>query len=162
MADIGSDGRPVGQQGQGNFSILAQYVKDFSFESPGAPQSLRGRGSPPTINIGINVQSKPLQVPEYEVELRINAQAVDGDATLFAIELIYAGVFRLANVPEESIRPLAMIECPRFLFPFARQIVSDASRHGGFPPLMIDPIDFATMYRQRLAEQQGQPPPLQQ
>jgi preprotein translocase subunit SecB len=163
MVDIGGDGRAAAAGGQGQqatFNVLAQYMKDFSFESPGAPQSLRGgRASPPTINIGVNVQSRPLQAPEYEVELRINAQAVDGEATLFAIELIYAGVFRIANVPEETVRPLAMIECPRYLFPFARQIISESSRQGGFPPLMIDPIDFAAMYRQSLAEQgQGQRP----
>jgi preprotein translocase subunit SecB len=158
MADTSNDGRTGAQGVQGTFNVLAQYVKDFSFESPGAPNSLRGRTTPPNINIGVNVQSRVLQAPEYEVELRINAQAVDGDSTLFAIELIYAGVFRLIGFNEENLRPMMMIECPRFLFPFARQIVSDASRHGGFPPLMIDPIDFTAMYRQRMAEQQGQRP----
>ncbi len=158
MADTSNDGRAGGEAGpQGSFGILAQYVKDLSFESPGSPQSLRNRTSPPNINIGVNVQAKPLQQPgEVEVELRINAQAVDGTATLFAIELIYAGVFRLMNFPEEALRPITYVECPRFLFPFARQIVSDASRNGGFPPLMIDPIDFAAMYQQRMSEQQGQ------
>jgi preprotein translocase subunit SecB len=157
MADTSNDGRAAKDGAQGTFNVLAQYVKDFSFESPGAPQSLRGRQTAPNINIGVNVQAKPLQQDDYEVELHINAQAVDGEATLFAIELIYAGLFRLANIPEESLRPLTLIECPRLLFPFARQIISDASRHGGFPPLMIDPIDFATMYRQRLAEQPQRP-----
>ncbi|MEO8668102.1 MAG: protein-export chaperone SecB [Bauldia sp.] len=160
MADISNDGRLGGPAGpQGNFGILAQYVKDLSFESPGAPQSLRNRNSAPNINIGVNVQAKPLQQQgEVEVELRINAQAVEGTATLFAIELIYAGVFRLTNFPEEALRPITYVECPRFLFPFARQIVSDASRNGGFPPLMIDPIDFAAMYQQRAAEPpQGRP-----
>jgi preprotein translocase subunit SecB len=156
MVDIGGDGGSVGQ-GQPTFNVLAQYVKDFSFESPGAPQSLRARASAPNINIGVNVQSRPIEGADYEVELRINAQAVDGDSTLFAIELIYGGVFRIAGVPQEAIRPLAMIECPRFLFPFARQIVSEASRQGGFPPLMIDPIDFSAMYRQSMGEQ-GQRP----
>ena len=152
MADISNDGRAGGPGGQGGFSVLAQYVKDLSFESPGAPQSLRARSTPPNINIGVAVQARQIQPNEHEVELRVNAKAVDGDATLFEIELIYAGVFRIANIPEDSLRPFMMIECPRFLFPFARQIVSDASRHGGFPPLMIDPIDFAAMYRQRMAE----------
>jgi preprotein translocase subunit SecB len=163
MADTSNDGRTGGPApGQGNFGILAQYVKDLSFESPGAPMSLRSRSSTPNINIGVNVQAKPLQQPgEVEVELRINAQAVEGTATLFAIELIYAGVFRLTNFPEEALRPLTFIECPRFLFPFARQIVSDASRNGGFPPLMIDPIDFAAMYQQRAAEPPQNRPTLQ-
>jgi preprotein translocase subunit SecB len=159
MADVGGDGRSAAGGGPGqqaSFNILAQYVKDFSFESPGAPQSLRGRPTTPTINIGVNVYSRPLQAPEYEVELRINIQAVEGETTLFAVELIYAGVFRITNVPDEAVRPLSMIECPRYLFPFARQIISDSIRHGGFPPLMIDPIDFAAMYRQSLAGEQAQ------
>jgi preprotein translocase subunit SecB len=160
MADITNDGRPGGAGGPPGFTVLAQYVKDLSFESPGAPLSLRGRQTPPAINIGVNVQARPLQPNEHEVELRLNAQAMDGTETVFAIELIYGGVFRLTNIPDEALRMVTMVECPRLLFPFARQIISDASRHGGFPPLMIDPIDFGAMFRQRLAaEQQQQQPP---
>lgn len=150
MSDIQNAGR--NGDPNGTLNVLAQYVKDFSFESPGAPQSLRGRTSPPGINISVNVSSQAIEGNDHEVELRVNAQAVDGDNTLFAIELIYGGVFRIAGFPPEAIRPLTMIECPRLLFPFARQIIADATRNGGFPPLMIDPIDFAGMYRQRLAE----------
>ena len=88
---------------------------------------------------------------------RSTCQAVDGDATLFAIELVYAGIFRLTNIPQEAVQPILMIECPRLLFPFARQIIADASRNGGFPPLLIDPVDFVSLYRQRLAEMQARP-----
>ena len=83
-------------------------------------------------------------------------QATDGDEVLFAIELVYAGIFRLTNIPPDTVQPLIMIECPRLLFPFARQIIADASRNGGFPPLLIDPVDFVSLYRQRLADMQTQ------
>ena len=145
-----------------NLNVLTQYVKDFSFENPGAPQSLRMRpGSSPNINISIGVQSAPLGNSEFEVELRIDARATDGQAVLFAIELVYAGVFRFTNIPPEQSRAVALIECPRLIFPFARQIVAEASRNGGFPPLLIDPVDFVAMYRQQMANEaagaSGQP-----
>jgi preprotein translocase subunit SecB len=156
MAEPGNGGHGAAPAGQPNLSVLTQYVKDFSFENPGAPQSLRPRQTPPTINISIGVQSQPVGNNEIEVELRIDARAADGQAVLFAIELVYAGVFRFTNIPAEQVRPVALIECPRLLFPFARQIVADASRNGGFPPLLIDPVDFVQMYRQQGATEAGQ------
>jgi preprotein translocase subunit SecB len=155
MADAGNDGR-TGAGGDPNLSVLTQYVKDFSFENPSAPQSLRARGGAPNINISIGVQSSPVGPTEHEVELRIDARAVDGETVLFAIELVYAGIFRLTNIPQEQLRPVALIECPRLLFPFARQIVAEASRYGGYPPLYVDPVDFVAMYRQQLAREAGQ------
>jgi preprotein translocase subunit SecB len=157
MAEAGNDGQPGPASGQPNVSVLTQYVKDFSFENPGAPQSLRARTGSPNINISIGVQSAPVGNNEFEVELRVDARAIDGEAVLFAIELVYAGVFRFINIPAEQLRPVALIECPRLLFPFARQIIADASRNGGFPPLMIDPVDFVAMYRQQLANESGPP-----
>jgi preprotein translocase subunit SecB len=157
MAEAGNDGQPAAASGQPNVSVLTQYVKDFSFENPGAPQSLRARTGSPNINISIGVQSAPVGNNEFEVELRVDARAVDGQAVLFAIELVYAGVFRFLNIPAEQLRPVALIECPRLLFPFARQIIADASRNGGFPPLMIDPVDFVAMYRQQLANESSPP-----
>jgi preprotein translocase subunit SecB len=135
---------------QPNLGIVAQYVKDLSFENPGAPATLRPRSTQPNMNIAIGVRTNAVGTNEYEVEMKIDARAVDGQAVLFAIELVYAGLFRFTNVPNEAVSPLAMIECPRLLFPFARQIIADASRHGGYPPLMIDPVDFAAMYRQQV------------
>lgn len=135
---------------QPNLGIVAQYVKDLSFENPGAPATLRPRTTQPNMNIAIGVRTNAVGTNEYEVEMKIDARAVDGQAVLFAIELVYAGLFRFTNVPSESVSPLAMIECPRLLFPFARQIIADASRHGGYPPLLIDPVDFAAMYRQQM------------
>jgi preprotein translocase subunit SecB len=152
MAENGNEARPAGAGSQQSLGVIAQYVKDLSFESPGAPGSVRARAAAPSINIGVNVQSRPAQDGELEVELRIDAQAKEGESILFAIELVYGGLFRLTNIPPENVMPLAMIECPRLLFPFARQIIADASRNGGFPPLLIDPIDFVQLYRQRLAQ----------
>jgi preprotein translocase subunit SecB len=156
MADNGNDGQrpppPQAAAGQQSLGVISQYVKDLSFESPGAPQSVRNRSVSPAINIGVNVQSRKLEGNELEVELRMEATAKDGETVLFAIELVYGGLFRLTNIPQENVTPIAMIECPRLLFPFARQIIADASRNGGFPPLLIDPIDFVQLYRQRLAQ----------
>lgn len=155
MAEAVNDGQgaaPAG--GEPNLAVVAQYVKDLSFENPGAPAALRARTTSPNINIAIAVQPNQAGADQVEVELKIDARATDGDAVLFAIELVYAGLFRLTNIPEQDLVPLTLIECPRLLFPFARQVVADATRHGGFPPLLIDPIDFVSLYRQRLAAQQ--------
>jgi preprotein translocase subunit SecB len=159
MAEADKDGQAAAAP-QPNVGVVAQYIKDLSFENPGAPDTLRNRATAPNINIAIGVQSKPLTGTEIEVELRIEARAVDGEAVIFNAELVYAGVFRFTNIPTDNIRPLALIECPRLLFPFARQIVADATRNGGFPPLLIDPVDFVAMYRQQMESAgAGAPPP---
>ena len=150
MADDGSNGQQGAAAAQPGINVIAQYVKDLSFENPGAPATLRPHGTSPNINVSVGVQPRPLSDNDIEVELRIEARAVDGDTTLFAIELVYAGVFRLINVTQETVNPIMLIECPRLLFPFARQIIADASRDGGFPPLLLDPIDFVALYRQRM------------
>ena len=140
-------------------NVLAQYVKDFSFENPNAPRSLQPSNDQPQINIQINVNASPLQ-SDYEIDLKIEGKAELGNSLLFAFDLVYGGVFRIQNVPQESIHPVLMIECPRLLFPFAREVIASAVRNGGFPPLYIDPVDFVGLYRQKLAEQaiaQGQP-----
>ncbi|KAB0679338.1 protein-export chaperone SecB [Aureimonas leprariae] len=138
-------------------NILAQYIKDFSFESPSAPNSLRSAGKSPTINIGVNVGANPIngQAGDYDVKLSLDAKAADGSDTLFHVELEYGGVFRLQHFPQEHLLPLLFIECPRLLFPFARQIIADVTRNAGFPPLMIDPIDFAALFQQRMAEERA-------
>lgn len=136
-------------------NVLAQYIKDLSFENPNAPQSLSNRDKGPAININVNVNANPLSETDYDVVLALNAEAKDGDKIVFNVELVYGGVFRIQGFPQEHMLPLLFIECPRLLFPFARQIISDASRNGGFPPLMIDPIDFAQMFAQRMAEEQA-------
>jgi preprotein translocase subunit SecB len=126
--------------------------KDFSFENPNAPRSLQPSNQQPQINIQINVNASPLQ-SDFEIDLKIEGKAEIGNALLFAFDLSYGGVFRIQNVPQESIHPVLMIECPRLLFPFAREIIASAVRNGGFPPLYIDPVDFVGLYRQKIAEQ---------
>ncbi len=138
-----------------SLNVLAQYVKDLSFESPGAPLTLRPRENAPSININVNVNANPLSETDFDVVLTLEAKATDGKDVLFASELVYGGVFRITGFPQEHMLPLLFIECPRLLFPFARQIIAEATRNGGFPPLMIDPIDFAGMFQQRLAEEQA-------
>jgi len=140
-------------------NVLTQYIKDFSFENPNAPRSLTPPQQPPAINIQINVNVKGLADTDYEVELKIDGKADSGGSVLFGFDLSYAGVFRIQNVAQENIHPLVMIECPRLLFPFAREIVATAVRDGGFPPLLIDPIDFVALYRQKMSELKPQPPP---
>jgi preprotein translocase subunit SecB len=138
-----------------SLNILAQYIKDFSFENPGAPRSLQARDKAPAININVNVNANPLSDTDFDVVLSLNAEAKDGDKVVFVTELVYGGVFRITGFPQEHMLPVLFIECPRLLFPFARQIVADATRNGGFPPLMIDPIDFTQMFAQRVAEEQS-------
>ena len=150
-AQGGEAQKPVGNP----ITIHTQYIKDLSFENPGAPQSLRGRSQPPAININVNVNANPLGESDYDVVLTLNAKAEADNQVLFNVELVYGGVFRVAGFPQEHMLPILFIECPRLLFPFARQVIADATRGGGFPPLMIDPIDFTRMFQQRIAEEQA-------
>jgi preprotein translocase subunit SecB len=135
---------------------LVQYTKDFSFENPNAPQSLQAQQKAPEIGINVNVGARQVSETEFEVDLLLEGNAKIDDTVLFAFDLTYSGIFRVTNLPEEQVHPVVMIECPRLLFPFARQIVGEAVRNGGFPPLYIDPIDFTALYRQRLLEMQTQ------
>ena len=134
-------------------NVLAQYIKDLSFENPNAPQSLAPQGQPPQINIQINVGANALADTEFEVTLTIEGKAETGGKVMFSFDLAYAGVFRIVNVPKENLHPLVMIECPRLLFPFAREIVATSVRDGGFPPLLLDPVDFVGLYRQNMERQ---------
>ncbi len=142
--------------------ILTQYVKDFSFENPNAPRSLAPSAQQPAININIGVDAAPLGTTDVEVTLRLDGKAESQGLLLFGFELLYCGIFRILNVPADSLQPTVMIECPRLLFPFAREIVATATRNGGFPPLLLEPVDFVTLYRQRMAAAQPAPavPPL--
>ena len=153
-ASQGAGQQPAGQaRTPPSMKILGQYLKDLSFENPNSPQSLSQQGQP-EINVQVNVNAKPAGQNEFEVELHLEAKASHDGKSMFAADLLYAGVFRLENVPQEALHPIVLVECPRMLFPFARQILADATRNGGFPPLMLDPIDFASMYQRRLAESQ--------
>lgn len=137
-------------------NVLAQYIKDFSFENPNAPGSLAPQQSAPAINIQINVGAQNIGEHDFEVTLSIEGKAENAGSLLFGFELAYSGVFRVQNVPQENLHPLIMIECPRLLFPFAREIIATAVRNGGFPPLMLDPVDFVGLYRQNMERQAEQ------
>jgi preprotein translocase subunit SecB len=141
-------------------NTVLQYVKDFSFENPNAPRSLGPQEKTPNISVQVNVNAQQLAETDFEVLLKLEGAAGEGAGTLFKFEIDYCGVFKLVNIPQEQVHPVVMIECPRLLFPFVRQIIADAVRNGGFPPLYLDPIDFAALYMQRVAEaqQQGQTP----
>lgn len=133
--------------------VLAQYTKDLSFENPNAPASLR-EGSQPKIDLQMDVAARGMEDPSvFEVELKINAKSERDGQNQFVIELVYAGLFQLSNVTQETIEPMLLIECPRIIFPFARQILADVSSTGGFPPMLIDPMDFASLY---FAQRQNQ------
>ncbi len=133
------------------FSVLTQYTKDFSFENPNAPRTLTPQQQSPKIALQINVNARQVGPTDFEVSLMLEGGAGEGAEALFKFELNYAGVFRVENIPTEQIQPLVMIEGPRILFPFARQIVAESVRSGGYPPLYVDPIDFQGLYMQRAA-----------
>jgi preprotein translocase subunit SecB len=157
MANNGGE-QPQAQENAPQLNVLAQYIKDFSFENPNAPRSLAPSQEQPRINIQINIGVGQLAATDYEIALKLEgkSESPDGATVLFAFDLTYAGVFRIQNVPQEQIHPVVMIECPRLLFPFAREIVANSVRAGGFPPLMLDPIDFVALYQQRIAQLQQQ------
>ena len=137
------------------FASLAQYIKDLSVENPNAPASLRSGGQP-KIDINVGVNPKKLEAEgEHEVVLKLEAKAGKGDETLFAVELDYAGLFKVENMTNEQTMAALMIEAPRLLFPFAREVLANAVRQAGFPPLMIDPVDFLQLFRQRAAQAQA-------
>jgi preprotein translocase subunit SecB len=149
-------GAPADHANPPRLTVVSQYVKDLSFENPRAPRSLQPGEARPEIQIRVDVRAQQLEAEQYEICLQLHAEAKSGTETAFMVELTYAGLFGLLNIPPESLQPLLLIECPRLLFPFARRVVADATRDGGFPPLLIDPIDFATLYRRR--QQQAQAP----
>lgn len=156
MTDASGNGGNA-NAGVPTLNALAQYTKDFSFENPNAPRSLAPQESAPNISIHVNVDAQQLSPTDFEVLLTVDCSAGEGAELLFKLELKYAGIFRLMNIPQEQIHPVVMIECPRLLFPFVRQMVGDATRNGGYPPLYIDPIDFLSLYQQKLAQQGGGP-----
>ena len=140
-------------------SVGAQYIKDLSFEVPGAP-AVFGElaGAQPEMSVRVDLAATPLGGNAFEVVLNLAVDAKVGERTAFIVELIYGGVFIL-NVPEEHLQPVLLIEAPRLLFPFARQVIADVTQGGGLPPLMLQPIDFAQLYRARMEQMSAQPAP---
>ena len=153
-ADVGA-GEANGSDEQPQLAILAQYVKDLSFENPNAPQVFQSSGQP-KLDVNVNVGVTRPGEDVYEVALKINVAAKVEGATSFAVELLYNGLFGLRNVPEEALQPFLLVEAPRILFPFARRVISDVTRDGGFAPLMLEPIDFASLYLAQANGGEGQ------
>lgn len=151
----GGDTSEGGSEGP-RVQVIGQYVKDLSFENPGAPMTLTAR---PQIDLGVDLQARRLDPDRYEVELRLRVSAKAEDRPVFLLELVYGGLFLIQNAPEEMLQPVLLIDGPHLLFPFARRIVADVIRDGGMPPLMIEPIDFATLYRAKTAQAQPAPAP---
>ena len=141
---------------QPQVSIVGQYIKDLSFESPDTERFFRGPGSNPNLQLNFNVNVSKLNNGAFEVVLSLEGEAKSDEGVLYKIELIYAGAFMLRNVPEQALQPFLFIEAPALLFPFARRLVADLTREGGFPPLLLDPIDFAGLFRRRI--ESGQQP----
>jgi len=142
-------------------NVVAQYIKDFSFENPNAPKSLAGGQEQPQINIQINVNAAPVSDNDIEVVLALAGKAETAAGLMFSFELEFGGIFRIRNVPRESLDAVVLIECPRLLFPFAREIIATTVRNGGFPPLLLDPVDFVQLYRQKMAQMPAAESPAQ-
>jgi preprotein translocase subunit SecB len=137
-------------------SVLGQYIKDLSFESPGAPQTLQTPGQNPQLKVGVNVNAAPRAEDNYEVSLNVEVNAKNDAGAIYTVELVYGGLFRLKNVPENLLQPVLFVDCPTILFPFLRRVLADVTRDGGFPPLMLDPIDFGRLFAQNLARTRGE------
>jgi preprotein translocase subunit SecB len=143
--DLGNEPLTNGEDTAPQAGVLSQYVKDLSFENPNAPAVYQWQGQP-QIDVQFNIGSAQFADDAYEVVLKIDVKAIAADKTAFQVELAYAGLFALRNIPEDQLQPFLLAEAPRILFPFARRVLADAVRDGGFPPLMLEPIDFGQLY----------------
>jgi preprotein translocase subunit SecB len=142
--------------------VIAQYVRDLSFENPNAPASLQSMAAAkPAIDVNVNVGARKVNDEVFEVELKISAKATTKDEAgteqvAFVVELAYGSLFGIRNIPEDALKPFLLIQAPNLMFPFARRIVADASRDGGFPPLLLEPISFEGLYRAQLEQEAKQ------
>jgi preprotein translocase subunit SecB len=167
MSETTTPPQPGGQPQTPPLVVNIQYVKDLSFEVPGAPQVFSQLRAQPQVNINLDVQARRVQEGQsvFEVAIVIRAEAHEAAAqgngqaavppTVFVAELTYAGVFTLSGLPDNAVEPVLLVECPRILFPFARNILSDVTRDGGFPPVLLQPIDFVALWQARRAQAQA-------
>jgi preprotein translocase subunit SecB len=154
MTDVNAEGAAAPEQaGAPQVRILAQFTRDLSFESPRAPDVLRVT-SQPELEIGVELNARGRPDGYFEVDLKLTVGSKQDNETSFHIELLYGGLFQITGVPDEHMETVLLIECPRFLFPYARRIIGDLTADGGFPPLMLEPLDFAQVYQARLQAQQ--------
>lgn len=163
MTDTDIPGAPAVTNGEGapdqtpGIRVLAQFIRDLSFENPRAPESLRAAAAQPQIDLNVEMNARVRPDGLFEVDLKLSATAQNEGQPNFQVELLYGGLFQINGIAENDLEPVLLIECPRFLFPFARRIIADVTADGGFPPFMLDPIDFAAVYAARRAQMAAQP-----
>ena len=157
MSDASAPPQAPNMAPQGPLVLNLQYTKDLSFEVPGAPEIFSTLREQPRVDLQLDVQARPLQEGGnvYEVSLQIRADAQAQNTTCFIAELVYCGIFTISVEPE-VLEPVLLVECPRLLFPFARNILAEVTRDGGFPPVMLAPIDFVALWQSRRGEPAGQ------
>ncbi|MDZ7905450.1 MAG: protein-export chaperone SecB [Cypionkella sp.] len=154
MAEAASDAPQV------KMSVLAQYIRDMSFENAVALKGINATEVQPDVQVSVSIDARKRSAEaQYDVitKYKVVSKNKVSDETLFMLELDYGGVFKVEGVPEEQLHPFLLIECPRMLFPFVRRIISDVTRDGGFPPLNVDTVDFLALYRAELARRAAQP-----
>ena len=147
------------QQPQPDVRVAAQFIRDLSFESPNIVRLLDGPGENPNLQLQVNVGAKTIRDGMYESVIELKAHATNAEGVIYDLEVSYGGAFAVSNLPANAMEPFLLVNCPALLFPFLRRLVADITREGGFPPLFLDPIDFASLYMRRKNEQQeGEPP----
>jgi len=154
-AGKGSNGNPEAERQAAppvQVKVVGQYIKDLSFENPNIDKLLKEPGDNPNLQLSINVTAQAVDTDLYESAIDFSAQATNKLGTVYEIELVYAGLFKVQNIPPQALEPFLLINCPTILFPFLRRVVADISREGGFPPLLLDPFDFGSLYMRRQQE----------
>lgn len=146
--------QPAG--GQPTVQCLSQYVKDLSFENPNAARAATTQAQAPNVTVNVQIGINKLRDTLFEVTLSVEGKAMQAEQHLFLMEMHYAGLFTLENIPAEHVDPILYIHCPTLLFPFARQIVAEVTRNGGYPPLLLDPVDFNSLYHEQIAKSRAQ------
>jgi len=152
MSEIDTGAPVAAEGGEPGIRILAQFIRDLSMENPRAPDALRPNADQPQIDLNVEMNARGREDGLFEVDLKLSAGAKRSDGPLFVVELLYGGVFQISGVSAEDLEPVLLIECPRYLFPFARRIIAEVTAEGGFPPFLLDPIDFAAVYQSRKAQ----------
>lgn len=152
----GGSSPPAASAHQPQVRVVAQYIKDLSFECPNVAKLLDGPGEAPNLRVEVNVNAAKLTGANYESTVNFKAEASNKAGTIYDLELAYAGMFQVENLPEAALEPFLLIDCPALLFPFVRRLVADLTREGGFPPLLLDPINFANLFHKRQQERSAQ------
>ena len=152
MADTNNASGQQGQEQQMSAQVVGQFIRDLSFENPNVTRLLEGPGENPNLKIEVNVNAERLKPELFQSVIDFKAHATNATGTIYIMECVYGGLFKLQNVPDQALEPFLLINCPTILFPFLRRLVADITREGGYPPLLLDPIDFGGLYMRRQQE----------